>query len=318
MKFYFVGIDVSKDKLDICFLSDNSNLNPKFETLPNKENIIKTYFDSFKNDELVICFENTSNYHIPLQKILSSLKIKYNALNPLKSSLYLKHLTHIKNDLTDALGLAIYAKTFSIDLFPDKFNSEYKLLKSYSSALELLAKISTQLKNFNHSQKFVYDEILKENVELLQTTIKNIKKKLRDINYQILKSLIPNSDEILANSKGIGIDLALVLFPVLHFNKDKSAKQIVSFIGLSPRVYESGSSVKKSHKINKIGSKNIRRILYLNAMSAIRFNPIFKSRYENLVSKGKSKKVAIVAVMCAIIRYLKKYFKDEKYESRNL
>ena len=56
-KFYFVGIDVSKDKLDICFLGEKSDSKPKFETLPNKENIIKAYFESFKSDKLVVCFE---------------------------------------------------------------------------------------------------------------------------------------------------------------------------------------------------------------------------------------------------------------------
>lgn len=42
MKFYFVGIDISKDKLDICFLQENENFKPKFETIPNKDNIIKS------------------------------------------------------------------------------------------------------------------------------------------------------------------------------------------------------------------------------------------------------------------------------------
>ncbi len=311
-KFYFVGIDVSKDKLDICFLGEKSDSKPKFETLPNKENIIKAYFESFKSDKLVVCFEYTNNYHILLQKALTSLKIKYNVLNPAKTSFYLRHLSHIKNDIKDALGLAIYAKNFSIDLFPDKFSKEYNLLKSYSSTLLLLTKISTQIKNFKASQKFVCDEAINLNISILQKTIENIKKKLRDINYRILKSLVPNSDEILAESKGIGIDLALVLFPILHFNRDKTSKQLISFLGLSPRVYESGSSVRKSHKINKIGSSNIRRVLFLNALSCSRFNPILKTKYENLINNGKCKKVALVAVMCAIIRYLKIYFKNEK------
>ena len=86
-------------------------------------------------------------------------------------------------------------------------------------------------------------------------------------------------------------------------------------MGLSPRIYESGISVKKSQKINKVGNSNIRRILYLSALSCIRHNEVFKQRYERLLLNNKSKKVAIVAVMCAIIRYLKsRYFKDDIYK----
>lgn len=317
-KFFFCGIDVSKDKIDICFLGKNDNSKPKYETIPNIYNMIYTYFSTFKFDELVVVFESTSNYHIFLQQVLSTLKIKYNVLNPMKSSLFLRHLTHIKNDATDSLGLAIYSKTFSIDLFPDKFSNEYKLLKSYSSTLNLLQKINTQIKNFEKSQAYVNDEILKNTIKDLKLYVKDIHKKLRAINYELLKTFIPNCDEILSQNKGIGIDLAIVLFPILHFNKDKSIKQVISFLGLSPRVYESGSSIKKSSKINKIGSNNIRRVLYMSALSCIQFNEIFKERYDRLLLKNKPKKVAIVSVMCAIVRYLKSiYFKFELKNDKN-
>lgn len=313
MKVFFCGIDVSKDKLDICFLQDKENIKPKFEVIPNTSNMIKSYFQSFQSNELIVCFESTSNYHIILQKTLSRLKIKYSVLNPAKSSLFIRHLNNIKTDLSDSYALAVYSRTFSYTLFPDTFSKEYKLLKSYSSTLLLLQKMNTQVKNFIHSQKDVNDDELKDYLKQLLNYIKSLHKKLRDINYSILKTLIPESDEILKN-KGIGKDLAIVLFPVLHFNRDKNAKQIISYLGLSPRIFESGVSVKKSQSITKRGSTNIRRILFMNSLSCIHFNDYFKEKYNRLIANGKHKKVAIVAVMCAIIRYLKTYFKEDNYQ----
>ena len=183
----------------------------------------------------------------------------------------------------------------------------------------LLSKIQTQLKNFKKSQDFVTDAELSEIIKSLTVQVQKTQDKLKLIAFEILKSFVPNCEEIIRNNKGFGIDLALNLFPQLHFNRAKSEKQFISFLGLSPRIYESGSSVHKSPKINKRGSSAIRRVLYLSALVSSRFNAKFKERYENLISKGKKKKVAIVAVMCAIVRYLKSLFPlSESYLNENL
>ena len=87
--------------------------------------------------------------------------------------------------------------------------------------------------------------------------------------FDLIKKTIPETEEIIKSNKGFGIDLALNLFPQLHFNRDKSEKQFISFLGLSPRIFQSGSSVYRSQKINKMGSSNIRRIFYLCPLCAL-------------------------------------------------
>ena len=57
-----------------------------------------------------------------------------------------------------------------------------------------------------------------------------------------------------------------------------------------------------------MGNSNIRRILFMTALCAIRSNAKFKLRYERLLANGKKKMTAIVAVMFAIVRYLKSLF----------
>ncbi|WP_170000642.1 transposase, partial [Campylobacter sp. RM9328] len=132
-KEFFCGIDVSKDKLDICFLFSNTQQKPKLDVLPNNFDLIETYFKRFVSDNLVVVFEPTSNYHLPLQQVLSSLKIKYTLLNSTKSSLFLRHLSSIKTDATDSYGLAVYARTFKSEINPSKYNPEYNKIKSYNS-----------------------------------------------------------------------------------------------------------------------------------------------------------------------------------------
>ena len=318
-KSYFVGADVSKEKIDFCFLTSIESSKPKFVSLPNDTTTIKACFQSFIKDDIFIVFEHTNNYHVPLQSALSDLQIKHSALNPAKISHFLKHLTFQKSDITDAYGLALYCRIFKSDLNPSVYNREYSLIKSYNSTILLLSKIQTQLKNFKKSQDFVTDAELSEIIKSLTIQVQKTQEKLKLIAFEILKSFVPNCEQIIKQNKGFGIDLALNLFPQLHFNRAKSEKQFISFLGLSPRIYESGSSVHKSPKINKRGSPAIRRILFLNAFSCVRFNDKFKKRYDHLISKGKSKKVALVAVMCAIVRYLKSLFPlNENYLNESL
>ena len=318
-KTYFVGADVSKEKIDFCFLTSFENAKPKFISLPNEINTLKAYFQSFVKDDVFVVFEHTNNYHKPLQSMLTELKIKHSVLNPAKTSHFLKHLTFQKSDITDAYGLALYCKIFKADLNPSQYNHEYNLIKSYNSTILLLSKIQTQLKNFKKSQEFVADMELSNLIQNLTLQVKKTQDKLKLLAYEILKSFVPNCEMIIENNKGFGIDLALNLFPQLHFNRAKSEKQFISFLGLSPRIYESGSSVHKSPKINKRGSSAIRRVLFLAALVSSRYNDKFKQRYDNLIAKGKNKKVAIVAVMCAIVRYLKSLFPlSESYINESL
>ena len=79
-------------------------------------------------------------------------------------------------------------------------------------------------------------------------------------------------------------------------------KQLQSFVGLSPKVFESGTSVHKKESMSKRGSSLVRKLLYLSAMSAIRFNPIIKEKYTRLVDAGKNKMVALVACMSHLFR----------------
>ncbi|WP_082858163.1 transposase [Campylobacter iguaniorum] len=147
----------------------------------------------------------------------------------------------------------------------------------------------------------------------------NLIKELEDIKvasedeiFNLVCELIPQTKYILDNEKGMGKNLAIYLFPIFYYSKDKNYKEIISFLGLTPTIYESGTSVKKRTKIDKKGSNLVRKALFMSALSCVRFNPKFKDFYERLLSNGKPKKVALIAVCNKMIRHLKnKYFRYE-------
>nr|WP_281340762.1 transposase [Sulfurihydrogenibium sp. YO3AOP1] len=110
--------------------------------------------------------------------------------------------------------------------------------------------------------------------------------------YKLLKSIPGISDRT----------IGMIISVYGNFERFKSVKDISSFIGISPGIHESGTSVKKSGWIKKMGNPYARKILYMAALSAIRFNKYCRELYERLVSKGKAKKLALVAVAHKLLR----------------
>ena len=86
------------------------------------------------------------------------------------------------------------------------------------------------------------------------------------------------------------------------FTKFSNAKQLSSYFGLSPRIFESGTSVKGKARITKMGMSKIRAMLYVCAWSAKRCNTACKELYDRLVAKGKSKRLALIAVANKLLK----------------
>lgn len=102
---------------------------------------------------------------------------------------------------------------------------------------------------------------------------------------------------------GIGKKSALLLIAISNgFEKFHTAKQLCSYLGVCPRISESGKSVKGKSKITKMGQGNLRAVLYLCSWSAIKHNKACKELYQRLLEKGKPKMVALIAVVNKLIR----------------
>ena len=73
-------------------------------------------------------------------------------------------------------------------------------------------------------------------------------------------------------------------------------------MGISPRIFESGSSIRGKTKVCKMGMSRIRALLYVCAWSAKRCNKACKDLYDRLLKKGKAKKQALIAVANKLLK----------------
>ena len=125
--------------------------------------------------------------------------------------------------------------------------------------------------------------------------------------------------DLLYSIPGVGPKLAVCLISELpDLQYFDSVKQLVSFLGLNPSIKESGSSVRGRLGISHTGSRLIRKMLYMPAMNAMRFNPVIKEFAARLSERAKNGKVIVVACMRKLVHIIYGVLKNQTAFSHNL
>ena len=86
------------------------------------------------------------------------------------------------------------------------------------------------------------------------------------------------------------------------FTKFETAAQLCSYVEITPTTRQSGSSVRGRSSISKVGNKKLRNLLFLCSFSACKHNKSCREIYERIVNKGKSKKLALIAVSNKLLK----------------
>jgi len=105
---------------------------------------------------------------------------------------------------------------------------------------------------------------------------------------------------------------SLIISTFNGFKDFQTAKQACSFAGICPSPYQSGTSVKGKGSISKRGSPFARKILYMGALSATKYNPLIKKQYQRLLENGKCKMIAIIAAANKLLRQTFGVLKSKK------
>jgi transposase len=119
--------------------------------------------------------------------------------------------------------------------------------------------------------------------------------------------------ELLDSIRGVGETSAVQLLGELAvLAPDLEARQWVAYAGMDPRQHTSGSSVHKKPRISKAGNKYLRHSLFMPALVAVRHDPYLGAFYQHLLTKGKFKMQALVAVMRKLLHAIHAMFKNHQ------
>ena len=295
-----IGIDVSKHHLDIAVLqSTGETLQQRVPNTPQGHATLITWLEQFLESHLGL--EATGAYHQPLLKALQQHKYRVSVLNPAQVSYFVKSQNRRnKTDKADAAWIALYIKERKPlpSLVPNP------LRQSMARELEALTDDLTRLKNRLEAATtgLVHPEVLASLRRRIET-LKEEKRALEDELEHETRESGAQELALLTSIPGIGMRTAcLLLAEVGDVRRFASARKRVAFAGLTPARFESGSSVSRRSRISRMGSSHLRRLLFMPALAAIRFNPVVKAFFDRLVAAGKAKKAAVVACMAKLLR----------------
>jgi len=140
----------------------------------------------------------------------------------------------------------------------------------------------------------------------LKRQIKQIQKEIILLESYIESTIKENEPEMLTNLtsiSGIGKKTALMLISSTNaFSTFENHKQLSAYFGLAPAERTSGTSIKGRSRITKKGNPLIRNHLFLCSFTAYKHNPQCKALYKRIVDKGKSKKLALIAVCNKLLK----------------
>ena len=297
----YIGIDVSKDSF-VAAYPKKSGYSTK--TFLNTTSGVRQFISSLPKDCHCV-MEATGNYSMLLLYLLQQANITVSMENPQKIKHFARAmLSTTKTDEIDAKLIALYGE--KMEPAPYKIPSEsIILLKQKRTVLRQLKKQLTAMINLQHSLSVLPKQDPTAKVATEQT-IKFLRKqisKLEDEITNLSNKEFKHQMELLTSIKGIGENIASALIMATGgFTYFSSAKQISRFLGLCPTYQRSGTSVNVKGHINRNGDTHLRSLLYVVAFASIRSNTACKETYERLRSRGKSGRVAIIAIANKLIR----------------
>ncbi len=304
-----VGIDVSMDTIEVRFgttdtnqdqqifnsiIFNNSKLDFKKLIQWTNKNIIS------KDIPLFFVMEATGVYYENLAYFLFLNKYNVAVILPNKISNYAKSLqSKSKTDSIDAASITSFGLARKLNLWKPPtpiIKSIKSLCREYYSLKANITEVKNQLHAKNHSHKPDKLTINRKTklINLLTKQSREIETQLKSIIQQD-KDLSEKIDRII-KIKGLGfISVVTTVAETNAFQLITNQKQLASYAGLDVVFNDSGIKKGKT-SISKKGNKFLRKAVFMPALSAVRHNHKMKELYKRLVSKGKNKKLALIAV----------------------
>ncbi len=295
---HFLGIDISKDFFDVY---DHQGQHYQFK------NSLKGYarFKKILSSASHCVMEATGYYHIRLAYYLLENGITVSVENPLKVKRFIQMgLSKVKTDKSDAKQLYEYAQTQRLRLWQGSSKNQQECMQLIR-LLSVYSKQSTQLKNKIEGEITlgIPSKVVLKSLEKQLKTLEKEKKVLEQELEKIVKEEHQEDLTLLKSIPGIGIKTALFLLVFTDgFERFDSAKELCSYAGITPTIRQSGSSVKGKARMSKIGNQKLRNLLFMCSFNACKYNRACKALFDRIVAKGKSKKLALIAVCNKLLK----------------
>jgi transposase len=299
-----IGVDISKDHLDACRWPDG-----KTRRVANDAAGHRALIRWIGGDVARVVFEATGAYHGALERALHRADVPCSKLNPARVRRFAQALgTHAKTDRVDARLLARMGAMIEPPLQQPK---PVILADLHQLQLARTALVRERTAALNRAGQLTLALLRRQHAARLR----QIERALAELDAAIA-ALIASDEglarkaQVLCSIPGVSMVTAAAILAEMPELGTLEAATAASLTGLAPFTRESGQW-KGQAKIGG-GRGDLRRALYLPALSAARFNPDLKAVYDRLRTKGKPAKVALVAVMRKLVILANVLVRDDR------
>jgi transposase len=301
----FVGIDVSKDRLDV-------HIHPVGESfmLPRAEDGLEQLVIRLKSHDLeVIAIEATGGFEVIVVAALAAADLPVAVVNPKRVHNYAKALgVNAKTDVLDAAVIARFAADVkpAIRALPD---AETLVLGEVLTRRRQIVQMITAEKN--RALRMASHLQMQKSIGRMIAALEAELARLDDTIDGMVKNspLWSQNENLLSSVPGVGKIIARTLLAEMPELGTLDRKQVAALAGLAPWTRQSGQW--RGHSMIGGGRATPRTLLFLGAMAAARHNPDLKTFSQRLLSAGKSKKVVLIAVSRKLLTILNAIIRDQ-------
>ena len=294
----YFGIDISHLVFDV---TDSHGNHYQFSNKP----IGFRKFSRLLDSDSHCVMEATGYYHCQLAYHLLESGIRVSVENPLSVKRFIQmKLSKVKTDKSDSRLICEYAEQMAPKLWRGNSRHQVECLQM-SRLLAVYTKQATMLKNKLHGEA-VLGNPNKTVVGSLKRSLKHVEREMENLEKALVALARQEHQEVMTNIKsipGIGDRASLELVVLTDgFERFTSGSELCSYAGLTPIIRKSGSSVSGRSRISKMGNQRLRNTLFMCSFSAVKYNRACREIYQRITAKGKSKKLALIAVCNKLLK----------------
>ena len=299
----FVGIDVSKARLDVAVLPNAKT----WSTANNDEGISSLVAKLQELAPDLVLLEATGGLERRVLAKLAGAGLPAMAINPRNVRDFAKSLGKLaKTDRIDATVLARFAQAVRPPLRPIADEHTQELQALLTRRRQLTEMIVAEKNRLAAAETNKVRKLIKAHIDYLR---KAMAINEHDIDQTIKQTPIwLEKFDLLDSAKGVGRGTASTLIALLPELGTLGRKQIAALVGVAPFNRDSGTF--RGRRSIWGGRATVRTVLYMAALAGIRCNPALRALYRRLKAAGKRSKVALVACMRKLLTILNAILRD--------
>jgi transposase len=293
----FVGIDVSKDQLDVHVRGPQETFvvgrdSPGLEQLVDRLKALQP---------TLVVLEATGGFEVTVAAALAAAKLPLAVVNPRQIREFARAMNRLaKTDRLDAEVIALFAERVRPEPRPVPDEEALALGELVARRRQLIEMIGMERNRQQQVRDASLKDRIREHLAWLQQSLADLD---GEIDGMVRRSPAwREAEELLTSVPGVGKVTAFTILAELPELGRIGRRELASLVGVAPFNRDSGQW--RGQRTIHGGRLNVRTALYMATVAAIRCNPVIKAHYRQLKERGRPSKVALIACLRRLLTIL--------------